>query len=234
MPLDHVRSKLMEAVRARRSDLANVSRAIGKNHAYLHQFVNKGKPRRLPDNVRRDIADFLGMDEMDLVSPEDRARLAKRKSPIREEKLPDDIVMIRELDVRASAGANGSLIEVNQENESEHIVGLYGFPLAGFRENYGAAPEEVRILQVIGDSMQPTLWPGQRVMVNHADRMPSPPGIFVLWDGIGLVVKRLEFIPHSDPQAVRIISDNARYSAYERAIGEAHICGRVIGAWGRL
>jgi hypothetical protein len=55
----------------------------------------------------------------------------------------------------------------------------------------------------------------------------SPPGIFVLDDGMGLVAKRLEHIPNSDPPAVRVISDNPLYPAYERTADEIRIIGRI-------
>ena len=46
-------------------------------------------------------------------------------------------------------------------------------------------------------------------------------------DGMGLVAKRLEHVPNSDPPAVRIISDNQLYSPYERSSEEVHIVGRI-------
>ena len=53
------------------------------------------------------------------------------------------------------------------------------------------------------------------------------PGIFVLFDSMGLVAKRLEHIPGSEPHAVRVISDNHYYSPYERTVDEIHIIGRI-------
>lgn len=79
--------------------------------------------------------------------------------------------------------------------------------------------------------MEPTLAPGTRVMVDTEDRQPTPPGIFVVFDGLGLVCKRVEFLPKSDPPSVRLSSDNRFYSSYECALGDAHIQGRVIGRW---
>lgn len=63
-----------------------------------------------------------------------------------------------------------------------------------------------------GHSMAPTLLDGDTVLVDMTRRAPNPPWIFVLDDGMGLVAKRLEHIPNSDPPAVRVISDNRFYS----------------------
>ncbi len=67
------------------------------------------------------------------------------------------------------------------------------------------SPSQLRIMHVEGDSMAPTL----------------------LDDGMGLVAKRLEHVPNSDPPAVRVISDNGFYSPYERSAEEIHIIGRI-------
>lgn len=50
----------------------------------------------------------------------------------------------------------------------------------------------------------------------------------MLFDGIGLVAKRLEHVPNSDPPSVRIISSNKEYEAYVRTIEETNIVGRVV------
>jgi phage repressor protein C with HTH and peptisase S24 domain len=82
-------------------------------------------------------------------------------------------------------------------------------------------------MHVEGDSMMPTLHDGDIVLVDLGRRAPTPPGIFVLHDGMGLVAKRLEHIPNSDPPRVRIISDNPLYKPYEGSGDEVNIIGRI-------
>lgn len=138
-------------------------------------------------------------------------------------------VSVSELDVQGTAGhgADGNF-EIMQADLAESVVGQYSFPAAGFRQAFGANAGEVIIAEVRGDSMMPTLYPGQKVMVHTQDRRPTPPGIFYLWDGMGLVLKRVELIPGSNPPTVRIKSDNPKYETYERTVDEARINGRVI------
>lgn len=90
-----------------------------------------------------------------------------------------------------------------------------------------AAPSMLRVVQVEGDGMRLALEDGDTVLVDMNQKSPMPPGIFVLHDGMGLVAKRLEHIPNSDPPAVQVISDNALYSAYERTSDEINIVGRI-------
>ncbi|HYD98766.1 MAG TPA: S24 family peptidase, partial [Alphaproteobacteria bacterium] len=94
-----------------------------------------------------------------------------------------------------------------------------------------AAADRIRIITTIGDSMEPSIPAGSKLMVDTSDCMPSPPGIFVVFDGIGLVVKRVEYVPHSEPARVRLWSDNPAYESYERPLTDANIRGRVIGRW---
>lgn len=145
--------------------------------------------------------------------------------------LTADLVSVAELDIRAHSGAGG-MIEMS-EGDEDAVVARYAFPRAHFKATFGAEPDGINIFEIVGDSMLGTLMPGEKVFVNRNDRMPSPPGIFVVWDGLGLVLKRVSFVPHSDPPRVKIISDNPRYEPYERNLDEAYIQGRVIGSWQR-
>jgi hypothetical protein len=79
--------------------------------------------------------------------------------------------------------------------------------------------------------MEPTLRAGQRLLVDIADRMPSPPGIFVLRDGHGLAINRIQIVPQSMPVRVKISCENPKYEAHESTLENADIQGRVIGQW---
>lgn len=110
----------------------------------------------------------------------------------------------------------------------------FSFPLPGFRQRFGASPEGVFIDECRGDSQEPTIFAGQPVMIDANDRKPSPPGIFLCWDGVGMVFKRIEVVPNSKPPKVLLKSDNPRYETYERLLDEVTIYGRVVGIWKRM
>ncbi len=67
------------------------------------------------------------------------------------------------------------------------------------RDRLKARPADLRMLHVEGDSMLPTLSDGDIVLVDLSRTAPTPPGLFVLFDGLGLVAKRLEHVANSDP-----------------------------------
>jgi transcriptional regulator with XRE-family HTH domain len=64
--MDAVRRRIQALVNRDGLTLAHVSRAIGRNHAYLQQFMRRGTPKTLPEDVRHALADFFDVDEADL------------------------------------------------------------------------------------------------------------------------------------------------------------------------
>jgi len=189
--------------------------------------ILSGKSANPKHDTLEKIARKLGCTVGDLTGE----RSSRRSSPENDA----NTVTINELDVHVTAGQSladdaGGLMAAN---EASHVLGVHTYPIQSFREAFAVDPGKVRILAVRGDSMEPRLWAGQRVMVDIEDKTPSPPGIFVVWDGLGLVIKRVEVVPGSDPLRVRIMSANPAYAPYERTLEEAHINGRVIGTWSR-
>ncbi len=139
-----------------------------------------------------------------------------------------DVVMIPLFDTPISAGS-GFLNEEENQTGAWPMARAYVGQFLGVRSPAGLVAVEVR-----GDSMEPTLRSGDRVIVDTHDRLPSPAGIFVLWDGLGTVIKRVEHIQGSDPTTFHIISDNSLHRSYELRAEEANIVGRVICLTRRL
>jgi phage repressor protein C with HTH and peptisase S24 domain len=102
------------------------------------------------------------------------------------------------------------------------------FPPDLLRRITAAPSSGLKLLSVSGDSMSPTLEDGDLVMIDTGRQMPSPPGIFILDDGVGLVAKRVDSIPNTTPPQLRLSSDNPVYSNYQRRLDEVHIVGRVV------
>lgn len=123
--------------------------------------------------------------------------------------------------------------EISLRDDSQIIRSTYSFPAEGFRQIFGTEAEHARIMEVAGDNMEPTLYHGQKIMIDVEDRKPSPPGIFALWDGAGIVFNRIE---HVGEQAALVLirSDNPRYLPRECPAVDLKLKGRVIGAWMRL
>lgn len=142
---------------------------------------------------------------------------------------------VPEIDVRAGMGSAGgeSLLVYKEDGnggmvETDAIAAMWELPPDYLHRELRVRKGAARIIEVQGDSMEPTLLTGDRVMVHLQDRIPSPPGIFAVWDGFGVVVKRLEIIPNSDPPCIVLASDNQKHRTYERAADEVNVIGRVV------
>jgi hypothetical protein len=142
--------------------------------------------------------------------------------------------IIPEIDVRAGmgGGGEGAVTYVSDGDggfmETDAVCENWSIPEDYLRSELRVKVDAARIIEVQGDSMTPTLISGDRIMINTDDKRPSPPGIFAIWDGFGVVVKRIEHIPNSDPPTLRIKSDNQQHNTYERTFGEVNIIGRVV------
>jgi len=88
--------------------------------------------------------------------------------------------------------------------------------------------ENLRLVHITGDGMQPTLCHADTVLIDISSRLPSPPGLFIIYDGFALTPKRLEVLSHLSPARIRIISDNPQYTTYEKPVHETRIVGRVL------
>lgn len=131
------------------------------------------------------------------------------------------VIILPEYDVRASAGG-GFIVE------RETVKGEWPFPRSYVESELRVSARNLVVLEVIGDSMHPTLESGDRVLVNMSDCRVSQPGVFVLWDGDGTVVKRLELVPGTEPPKLRRISDNPLHGTYEVLADDTKIVGRAV------
>ncbi len=239
MDLDPVRLRVMQLIQARGGDLKNTSLALGRNAAYMHQYLFRGTPKVLPEDIREALAAHLGVADEEL-RPQAPIRSVAPKPPPEDEpeQAPpgwrrrrgfwEGFARIAELDVRASAGPGAF------HDGPEEAAAVWLFPEAVVRHELRAKPDVLRMITIDGDSMEPLLASGDRILVDTSQRVPVPPGIFVIWDGMGIVAKRVEHVPHSDPPKVVIRSVNADYQTYERDAEEVNVIGRVVWMARRL
>lgn len=85
-----------------------------------------------------------------------------------------------------------------------------------------------------GNSMEPELRDGDRIVADISRQLPATGEAFVLWDGIGLVVKHVEgvrgdAVDDDEPPRLRLISANPDYAPYSCLVQDVHILGKV--AW---
>ena len=69
---------------------------------------------------------------------------------------------------------------------------------------------------------------GARVVVDSARRLPVTGEFFVLWDGDGPVVKRIELAPGDGLPKLRLHCANPGYASYECLAADGHIVRKVL------
>lgn len=147
---------------------------------------------------------------------------------------------VPEVDARAGAGdGNVGEHEVVTLRRGETYVGHkvtaeWVFPRAFLRHELRTQPGHIIVIEVVGDSMSPTLESGDRLIVDAGHSRPSPDGIYVIDEGDGPMVKRIQLVRRSDPVEIRIISDNPRHEAYTLLLSDVRVIGRVSGRVTRM
>ena len=70
---DPARRAVGAAIAAAGMTLKQASKALGRNDAYLQQYLYRGTPRRLPEPLRLRLAEITGADQADFLDPALRA-----------------------------------------------------------------------------------------------------------------------------------------------------------------
>lgn len=211
--MDHAqaRAELARLITERREDYAALSRLIGRNAAYIQQYIKRGTPRRLAEADRRILARYFNVDE---------ALLGGSGPPIEDAK---GLIAIPRFDIGASAGPGAF---TDGESPNAHL----GFEPTFLNQISAARPEELSIIRVRGDSMYPTLADGDDIMVDRS--VPGAKlrdGIYVLRRDDTLMVKRVAVHPGS--RRLTISSDNSSYPVWSDCDpADVQIIGRVVWA----
>lgn len=194
-------------------DYARLSQVIGRNPAYIQQYIKRGSPRRLAEQDRGRIAAYLGVSEALLGGPVPRvATPARMRGP--------GMILVPRLAIGASAGAGASV-------DGEPVEGNVAFDPKWLRD-LGADPRALSIIRVEGDSMAPTLNDGDDILVDGGDAASRlRDGIYVLRMDDVLMVKRVARAP--GPGRISVISDNPHYRSWDDLpMNAIRLVGRVV------
>ena len=226
MQNDSVRQKIRDLLWRRGLNMREASIAIGRNVSYMHGFLERGTPKVLSHRDAEKLATVLGCETEDLHHAEYPRRRTRSRSQ-RAGAIPAGssvpLTAIREVEVEASAGPGAIADEWVNERARWFL------PEGMIRYEGGATPDAVRVLRVRGVSMEPELSEGDRLLVDTSRQAAASGEMFVLWDGNGLVVKRVECVNEADGEpALRLKSANPHYDDYTVPAQETHIVGKVL------
>ncbi|MCE4552679.1 LexA family transcriptional regulator, partial [Xanthomonas hortorum] len=223
-----------------------LSRNTGVPQPTIHRVLS-GRVSDPRDGTLRPLAEYFGLSVEDLRtgnlnekttaasdSINEQIPAYRVKSVVGEDGLdPDREVVVAEVDVLVSAGLG---LRMPEFVETRYRM---SYQLSWFRQ-VGAKPEDVRVMRVTGDSMERTLFDGDRIAVNIADNKHIIDGrVYVFATGgtdPDVKIKRL--FKMTDGR-LRIVSDNADKALYPdeilaaEEVANVYIVGRVIDRSGR-
>jgi phage repressor protein C with HTH and peptisase S24 domain len=159
--MDSVRAVIARRVADLGLNLTEVSTQLGKNHAYLQQFLKRGIPAKLKEDTRARLAEILMVDESELGGPPrltlvPPAPRPPRPTPNASAPMPIPELSNRRLPVYGVAvGGSDGRMKFNGE-----LLDMAGCP-----DMLNNVPNAYAV-DVAGESMVPVYRPGMRVWIN--------------------------------------------------------------------
>lgn len=211
---EDARQALDALIREHGEDYAAISRLLGRNPAYIQQYIKRGSPRRLSEEDRIRLAAYFRVPEDRLGGRTGRAVAA---APA--------LLPVPRIEIGASAGS-GAVAEIEEHGPP---IGFDATMLRGLGVKRTGG---LSIIRVAGASMEPTLQDGDDILVDRDAGPPQSGAIYVLRLDDMLVVKRL-IGAGKGPYVIR--SDNPAFPDlvdYDPAtltvIGRVLWCGRKV------
>lgn len=169
---------------------AELGRLLGVSQQHIQRFE---KDYPVPVKYASKLAQILDIDIKELLPEE-----------LKDISLSDpQLVKIDVLDVRACCG-NGI------ESFTENVIGQHLMTLPALREITSAAPENIKIIKAIGESMMPTIHTDDIVWVDISVKTPTSDGLYILCIGSDLLIRRIQINPFDNTAMIR--ADNSQYA----------------------
>jgi phage repressor protein C with HTH and peptisase S24 domain len=133
--------------------------------------------------------------------------------------------------VAAGAAPNG------RKACNERVVDVLAFKEDWIRQEIRVRPDDLRLIHVEGDSMEPDLRAGDIVLLDTTDTQARREGIYVIRMDGALLVKSLQRLPGG---MVKVVSRNPAYEAFSVTVREVEhpngfgVIGRVVWACRRF
>ena len=201
----------MNLIRAKREEKqlsqAELGKLLGVSQQHIQRFE---KDYPVPVKYAAKLAQILNIDVKELL-PEELKDVSFANH---------EIVQIDVLDVRACCGDG-------IENFTENVIGQQMMTLPALREFTSSAPENIKIIKAIGESMMPTIHTDDIVWIDISVKTPTSDGLYILCVGSDLLIRRIQINPFDNTATV--IADNNKYLPIPRQnYHDINVVGKVI------
>ena len=205
---------ILDLVNAKREEnpdmnLKRLSRLLGRNDAYLQQYIHRDSPKLLPERLRHDLANLLGTNE----------RLLREDRWSEGSEIPKGLSHIQAIPFVDAC---------DKHPFSAHYFCTY--------QLLKLVPSEVipdlRMARLLDDSMAPDLPKDAIIMLNMADNDLRKVGLYLLGVKDDYMVRHVSSIFHQDnnqtPKTVRITTNNPAFAAIRAYSDKVPVLGKVI------
>lgn len=233
---DEVRRQNLLIAIERVGSAAKLAALSNTSPAYLSQIKNKtpdsksGTPKTMGDDMARRIEAAIGEQPgwMDFVHdelPDEMDQLLKLVPGARRVRAIEDddpsLVQIKKVKIHVRAGITGFTVEPEHDDGETH-----GIPKR-WMERQGLHRDVLVVTTVDGDSMEPSLYDGDSIVVNTSDTQPVSGNVYIInYEGEAVVKRMLR-----DAGQWWLISDNPDQRKYHRQLCKGADCivvGRVV------
>lgn len=198
----NIGNRIRELRTAKGLKIADLAEAVGVDGANISR-VETGKQKSFTEQSLSKYAQALGVSVADLFTPGGNKTTVYEYSGSNPHSGDGSVFRVEILDVSASAGGGfiqgSDIIDVIRsiEYNNERALAMFG----------GRTADQVKVINVRGDSMAETIEPGDLLFVDISIHEFDGDGIYVFGFDDKIYVKRLQMIPDK----LLVISDNPKY-----------------------
>ncbi|WP_324741636.1 S24 family peptidase [Tsuneonella sp. CC-YZS046] len=213
LPDDEAFTQRLRFVIDQAGSIAALAKRIDMSSSGVQRYLAGGQPTR---RVLIAIAQTMGISLLWLMTGEG--------SPARSDTLADPHQGIRSLTrLPIYLAGNSKPMDEAKTTAPRTISGL-GF-CRFWLGQHGMEPGDLKGIYMSGDSMAPTILPGDTLLINIVQRQVIDGNIYAFRQDDAVLIKRVQLEPGN---LLRLISDNSRYADTRFDATELECVGRVV------
>lgn len=226
---EDIRKRLDQLIRQAGDSYAGVSKRIGRNPAYVQQFIRRGVPRRLSEQDRVHLSSHFGVSEHYLGGQPSASSQRQQPAPVGQVTVRPAGCMHEMIEPQSISVLVIPMLDRPPGSALDERCGAGGFVLQADIANRisGDRPENLGAILADGDSMAPTIVHGDYLLFDTQQRTADRNGLYVLHGARAPMIRRIALDPVDG--SASIIADNPHYpdrtGCDPRAIA---VVGRII------
>jgi transcriptional regulator with XRE-family HTH domain len=212
---------------------AREARRMSRSELVRRSGVSKQQLSRLENGLIRLRLDHLKPFTNALGYSPEQILLWGRYPGTSEDETTVELVRPSEQVPELAARSGADLGKLQKRKEGRHVDRInsegWFFPASFLREQLRASARQLLVVEAEGDSMAPTIMPGEKVIVDTGHKTPTPDGLYAIRDAFeNVIIRRLQVLRATHSSRVKVISDNPKHAAEEVPLTELEIVGKAV------